>query len=192
MMVAPYLREHTQALHRQTEALAHGAIIMEARLSPKQYQVLIRKNEFLHRQLEPLFSERLTQYGLTEFQDLLHPRLRELEADLDLLSIAPLSFELSPPALKNGPQTLGGLYVLLGSYLGGRVIHKALKKNKQLDDIPEFHYFSAGRLFPSREWPHFCRMLDAHISDENDLKEALTGAEAVFRFFQAVYQTSSS
>ncbi|MCB0632350.1 MAG: biliverdin-producing heme oxygenase [Lewinella sp.] len=192
MKVAAYLREQTQLLHRQTEALVNGAAIMQGNLSPAQYRELIQKNEFLHRQLEPLLFQLLSQYDLTEFHSFLHPRLTALEADLELLALSPASYALSAPQLSNASQTLGGLYVLLGSYLGGRVIHKALRENPHLNQITTFHFFSAGRLFPSREWPRFCSMLDQNISTAQQMEDAAEGAGKVFRFFHAVYQTNNS
>lgn len=190
MKVASYLREHTQGLHRQTEALAYGEAIMEGALTADQYYDLIRRNEWLHRQLEPRFSQWLEQYQLTAFQPYLHFRLAALKYDLELLSLTPLSLPLLPPVLANGLQTIGGLYVLLGSHLGGRVIHKALRKNPRLQSITDFHYFADARQFPSREWPQFCRMLDEYSNTEEELKEILQGANTIFRFFHSVYDTT--
>lgn len=164
---------------------------MEGRFSVNRYRELIQRNEFLHRQLEPLFLELLSAEELSEFRPFLHLRLPALQADLELVAATPYPYPLVPPQLENAPQTLGGLYVLLGSHLGGRVIHKALKKNTQLREIPDFHFFAAGKSFPSREWPQFCRLLDQYVVTEEEMKAAAEGARVVFRFFHAVYAADS-
>lgn len=187
MQASVYLRQETRALHQQTEEVALGREIMDQSLNIEQYCSLIAKNRYLHQQLEPLLLSRLRHYKLSGFTLFLHPRLQALQADADLLFIPSTDFRISPPELSSAPQLLGGLYVLLGSNLGGRVIYKSLRDNPKLQDLSEFHFFSSSGKYPAKEWPQFCRLLDEHLQSAADLEEARQGAEAVFRFVRDVH-----
>lgn len=187
MQASAFLRRATRDLHEQTEAVALGREIMDRSLNVDQYRGLIAKNLFLHQYLEPLLQSGLVQYNLSGFTPFLHPRLESLRADADLLYLSTRNFQVPLPELTSAKQILGGLYVLLGSNLGGRVIYHSLKENPKLEDLSEFHFFSSSGQFPAKEWPQFCRLLDKHLPTAADLEEAKIGAEAVFRFVRDVH-----
>lgn len=187
MQASAFLRQETKDLHRQTEAVALGREIMEHSLNLEQYRSLIAKNQYLHKILEPLLQQGLADHGLTPFQPFLHPRLDALQADADLLFLRAPDFDIPAPALTGAHELLGGLYVLLGSNLGGRVIYRSLKENSKLNELSEFHFYSSSGKYPAKEWPQFCRLLDQHLQTQSDLEAAKRGAEAVFRFVREVY-----
>lgn len=187
MQASAFLRQETRALHLQTEAVALGREIMDRSLNIEQYRGLIAKNRYLHQHLEPLLQNGLAQYKLSEFTSFLHPRLKALRADAELLYLPATDFQIPAPTFSSARQVLGGLYVLLGSNLGGRVIYKSLRDNPKLQDLSEFHFFSSSGKYPAKEWPQFCRLLDKYLQSAADLEEARRGAEAVFRFVRDVH-----
>lgn len=187
MKAAAFLRLNTRLAHQQTEAVALGKSILDHTLSKSQYLSLISKNFYLHKHLEPLLLNVLTQYHLSEFKAFLHPRLDALREDARLLAIDEHPYAVKPPAFANRSQALGGLYVLLGANLGGKVIHGALRENLHLQEIPSFHYYASSGARPAAEWPQFCRRLDHYLHTEDHLQEAVAGAEKVFAFFRSVH-----
>ncbi|PHN05353.1 biliverdin-producing heme oxygenase [Flavilitoribacter nigricans] len=189
MQAAAYLRQKTQGLHQQTEAVALGREIMDQTLNLDQYRSLISKNHFLHNNLEPLLLNGLRYHHLTDFTHFLHPRMEALRADAHLLELPEINYGVKLPELRSSNEVLGGLYVLLGSNLGGRVIYKALKENLQLRELPDFHFYGSSGNHPAKEWPQFCRMLDSYLLSESDLAGAKLGAEAVFRLVRDVHAT---
>lgn len=187
MQAAAYLRQATQSLHHQTESVARGQEIRDHRLSMDQYRDLIAKNYFLHHILEPIIQDGLIRYDLSAFNAFFHRRLKALEADMALLQLPNRSYHLRPPELKSAAQILGGLYVVLGSKLGGRIIYKSLQATPPLQSISEFHFFASSGDAPAREWPQFCKLLDQYLQSESELEDAGMGAETVFRFFRDIY-----
>lgn len=187
MQAAAYLRQATQSLHHQTESVARGQEIREHCLSLEQYRDLITKNYFLHHILEPIIQDGLIRYDLSAFNAFFHPRLEALHADAALLHLSNPSYHLRPPELESAPQILGGLYVLLGSKLGGRLIYKSLQATPSLQDLSDFHFFASSGDAPAREWPQFCKLLDQYLQSEAELEDAGRGAKTVFRFFRDIY-----
>lgn len=190
MQAAAFLKQATHTLHRQTEALAFGSEIMEKKLDLEQYTVLIDKNLYLHQYLEPSLADALSQFSLSDFLTFLTPRTPALQADAALLGLQRSEFSVTPPFFSSREASLGGVYVLLGSHLGGKVIYRAMRGNPYLSRLPEFHFYAASDQYPVKEWPRFCHLLDDHLRNEQQLEAAAAGAQDTFSFFHEVYASS--
>lgn len=191
MKVASHLRRSTRDLHRQTEEAARGEQIRDYSLDLAHYRDLIGKNFFLHRHLEPLFLQALPAAGCDAFLPFIHPRFPALEQDAKLLGLSEPCYPVLLPTLSSKPQLLGGLYVFLGSNLGGRIIYQCLIDNPHLSDLSDFHFYRTAGAQPAAGWPRFCRLLDSYVREE-ELAEAVSGARAVFCLFGEVYLGSGT
>lgn len=184
---ANYLKLSTKSWHSRTEKVAYSNEILHCNLSYVQYVDLIRKNFFIFSALENSLNVRLQQHPLPINYKVFLNRYKLLQFDLELLAISPLQFEVLVPHFHSLPRLLGGLYVYLGSALGGKLIHRKLKNTPQLEMVKTFYFFAGFTEMPPQLWPNFCRYLDQYLQEEKHLEEALQGAKACFRFFYEVY-----
>lgn len=188
MKAAIYLRQQTALLHRRTEELAYVTEIKTASLQQHQYQDLLQKNEYIHRQLESYLLRCMEWKELSEFAPFLKLRHNALLADLQHLALPVRSFSCSFADPNSPAAALGVLYTLTGSRLGGRMILKALKLSRQLATSTPFHFYSDKPPLHKADWQAFCNLLDTYLDTPERLEAAASGACETFRFYHQVYQ----
>lgn len=187
MQAAQFLKENTRDWHQRTESVAYGIEIRSGTLSPDLYGDLIQKNHFIHQELTLKMREAADKYKADILLPFMPVRTLALQRDLALLKRCPVSYPFTSFSYTSAPHLLGGLYVLLGSALGGSMIYKALIQNTQMKVIPDFHFFGTSKQITVDHWRNFCGMLDKHLVDEEQLLSAQAAARSTFRFFYEVY-----
>lgn len=191
MDATAYLRQSTLVLHRQTEAIAYGEQITSASLLPHEYRELLLKNEFIHRHLEAHLDQALRLPDLQAFVPFLYLRHPALLADLQALHLSPRQFVCSVPAFTSPAATLGCLYTVTGSRLGGQLIQKALARNPHFPADYPFHFYTDPPSLKATEWRQFCQLLNDFLVEPAALQAAADAAENTFRFYHCVYQQST-
>ena len=138
-----------------------------------QYKDLIQRNYLIHSILEDRVRTVLNANQGDSLTYFFHSKLNWLEKDINHLSIKkPISLPTSilTPSFNNISDLYGCLYVVEGSMLGGRILYQALKQNKQLSSVPEFHFFkNYGNNAPLR-WKTFKNI----VEDEDQDPQATT------------------
>ncbi len=102
-------------------------------------------------------------------------RAHLLTADLADLGAEP-SRPIEPPPFTARAATLGGLYVLEGSRLGGAVLRRRLPPGAPM------RFLSAPA--PNGAWSRLVALLEHELGREADLVEAIAAARAVFSAFE--------
>lgn len=113
-------------------------------------------------------------------------RLPAIEADLHDLGLAIPAPRLPECRFLTLPQTLGGLYVLEGSALGGRVICKQLKQVPGLASKCAFRYHGVASDTLSNRWRTIVKCLDTWCPAA-EFDEAAKAARQAFALFETAF-----
>ncbi|WP_328983863.1 biliverdin-producing heme oxygenase [Thiorhodovibrio winogradskyi] len=180
------LRARTAALHAATEALPLMRDLMAPEVDADIYRAYLGALARPYRLLEPHLHASCAPLTLERMG--VRERLPALERDLEALGDEPMP---PPPAdaehlsslVANQAQALGGLYVLEGATLGGRVISQRLRQNlgAEADRLP-FHFLGTREdRSPAEGWRRFGAALEDEVSTRgHDPEQVLTAAVAVF------------
>ncbi|MGV3579823.1 biliverdin-producing heme oxygenase [Brevundimonas sp.] len=122
-------------------------------------------------------EQALDEAGVAEVIDDWPARRRSdaLRADLAALGLPEPKWIVSPP-LSSKADTLGALYVLEGSRLGGAMLVRTVP-----DGLPK-SFLTPGN---PADWRAFVTVLDQRLSSQADLDAAAATASAVFEAFAA-------
>lgn len=182
------LKQATSALHRKTETLAYGELIMAGMLQPEMYISLLKKNWIIHTTLERVLSQatsrspELVETFYTPRSNWLQKDLQQAQAEQDELSA-----QIIPFSIKTSSDLIGLLYVMEGSMLGGRMIVKRLNMQPNLAGYRPFHFYSGEGVNTSKRWKNFALFASQIIDDDRKQQQANLTAKETFRFFQKVY-----
>jgi heme oxygenase (biliverdin-IX-beta and delta-forming) len=143
-MILQRLREETRAAH---DAIERDLEAFGAHRSLDRHRLLVARFFGFYTAWEPQVASSLAD------ESFFSPRrkLPLLEQDLEFLGYDRAMIEAlprcsNPPGLTSLPETLGSLYVLEGSTLGGQVIAHRLERSLGLSDGRGYSYFrSYGR-----------------------------------------------
>lgn len=186
-MILDFLRRETRQNHQTVEAVFYGEKIMDGSLTLSQYQDMIQKNQYIFQSLEREISEKYKLF----FNNLnYHPNLSRhelLNRDLSQLSALPIDYAINLPDYDSAEALVGGLYVLEGSMLGGKMIGNKIKENENLVAVDNFHFYDVKKKIGS-DWKKFRNFAEDFIRDNSVFKEALRGANDTFKTFEAVYR----
>jgi heme oxygenase len=180
------LRARTANLHVATEALPLMRNLMAPEVDAASYRAYLGAFARPYGLLEPHLhaccrSSTLNRLGV-------RARWPALVQDLAALGMESPS---PPPAhakqlsdlVANEAQALGGLYVLEGASLGGRVISQRLRRNlgAEADRLP-FHFLGTREApSPADGWRRFGAALEAEVAtQQHDPEQVLAAAVAVF------------
>jgi heme oxygenase len=173
------LKQATLATHRAVERLPIMARLMSPQVAPRDYlDYLLAMAEVYATMeaglLDALGPERRQELGIA-------PRLPAILQDLARLGTDDLALRSAGPRPFAASAALGGIYVLEGSTLGGRVIAKHLRRCLGQDLGPtSFLDFHGERA--SEVWKGFTSGLDRLTGPGRlDPDEAVAGAVTAFR-----------
>jgi heme oxygenase (biliverdin-IX-beta and delta-forming) len=171
------LRDATAAVHTRLHRAAPFAALADGRLNRRGYATLLGSLLAFHRAVAPGTLRGRAAIGDRRDRG---ARLARLEADLAHLGGAPIR-SIAAPAW-NDNEAVGCLYVVEGSMLGGKLIHR------QLDYL--FGRESAGRSFfggtadDGRRWRELCDRLETYGATDDRLAAMASGAVATFALFE--------
>jgi heme oxygenase len=182
------LREGTAALHAATEALPLMRNLMAPEVTVEIYRDYLAALAKPYRAVEP----RLHQACGPEILNRLgvRPKLPALERDLTALGLDPQASrgsadESLADLIRDQADALGGLYVLEGATLGGRVIAQQLQRHLGGAAAGLSFEFLGTRdqPSPSAGWRHFAATLEAEVgARQHDRQRILSAAVGVFEF----------
>lgn len=168
------LRAATDAAHRALHSAAPFARIADGEAALADYRTTLRMLYRYHAGMAPLCAAGAAALHFPDAARIQARRLEALTADLAVLETnTPGDVPVHP--VPSDDFAVGALYVVLGSALGGKVIHR------QLDYLlpgAEGRRFFAGD--DGAVWRDFCRRLDAHDGDFATLCEGAAWAFAEF------------
>lgn len=172
------LREATGEAHRVLEA----DIDLFGRVAdPDRRRDLVARFHRLHASVEPAVAPWLKDLPGMDFGR--RRRAAGIASDLADLGGQPLA--TTPPRVASAAEALGWWYVLEGSSLGGRVIHRTLlSQGKDLVGLSFLHPYGTDT---GDWWRRFVEVLDAADRQEPEARpDVLTGGVAGFRYAHEV------
>lgn len=107
-------------------------------------------------------------------------RSRRLKDDLADLGVPP-SEDLQSVELCGVPDVLGAVYVLEGSRLGGRLLHRHLPADAPSRFLGDDDY--------GPRWRALTRLLDERLTDPHDIEAAVASARSTFDCFLIAART---
>lgn len=173
------LREATTEAHNRLEA----DIDLFGRVSePDSRRDMVARFHRLHASVEPAVEPWLADLPGLEFER--RKRSEEVGRDLTDLGGPSLAAPTSPPVGSLG-EALGWWYVLEGSSLGGRVIHRTLLGHGK--DLRGLGFLLPYGSATGEWWRRFVEVLDeADRRDSAARSDILTGGVAGFRYAHEV------
>jgi len=182
------LRERTASIHASTEALPLMHKLLAPHADVAHYRRYLTALHAVYLAVEPRLYAFVTPDLVQQLG--LRPKLPALQRDLNALGVGPgmPAIGLSKRVqviVQNEPAALGGLYVLEGATLGGRVIARRLRKQwGGAGDLP-FFFLEFRGADPAGEWRQFGRGMQdratAWAARDGDADNAIiAGAVTVF------------
>ncbi|WP_200283337.1 biliverdin-producing heme oxygenase [Rhabdochromatium marinum] len=192
------LRTRTAALHAATEALPLMRNLMAPEVDAAIYRAYLTAMASPYALIEPHLYARCSQALLIRLG--VRPKLPALQRDLAALKIPlpPAHSDQSDDLLhlvRDEAEALGGLYVLEGATLGGRVISQRLKRNlgPQAETLPFDFLGTQADPSPAADWRHFSAALENEVClQHHDPERILGAAVAVFDFLHQALSRSVS
>jgi heme oxygenase len=164
-----------QALHGASPFVA----IAEQRLQASGYIWLLSALFDYHSSLRIVVAAGCRRLGLQALLGACELRRHQLATDLTTVG-APVLAESEPIAVANEAWALGCLYTLVGSTLGGKVIHRQLD---YLFPSAAGRSFFAGNASDGERWREFCDRLEAFGAEQESLTPLVEGAHFAFQQF---------
>lgn len=166
------LREATGEMHERLHGAPIFARLASGELDRSGYGRLLQHLARFHHELEPTRARGARALGLP----VANPRLPLLAADLESVGC---TAPFTSVAEGNADWSVGCFYVVEGSTVGGRLLHR------QLDALfgasLEGRRFFAGDANAARNWRRSCAALDTYVPD--DPAQVVAGAVASFGRF---------
>jgi heme oxygenase len=172
MRVRARLRDVTADIHEALHRAAPFARIADGHIDRAGYAALLCFLYRYHGAMEGNCATGAARLNLPQLATSHRHRLAALRADLAALAMkAP---PVAPWPSGQGDFAVGSLYTVLGSMLGGRVIHRQLDALLQDEKGRSFFH---GRAEDGAHWRRFCERLETA-----DLDVAHLEAGAIFAF----------
>lgn len=179
------LRAATHVVHeRLHEAPAFRAIV-DRRLDRRGYARLLGRLLAFHRAVDTLIAQGRAALGFGDAAGN-GARIGRLEADLAYLGGGKVPSV--PAATGDDGQAAGCLYVVEGSVLGGKLIHRQLYYLFAANE--DGRSFFAGAADDGARWRDLCGRLDAYGAPPGRLAAMTAGAAAAFALFEACLDTA--
>lgn len=186
------LKEETADLHAAIEASPAMQALLSDQLTRIQYTAaLMRMHGFLSPLTTQLAISGLEGTGAGEQLDLTHlaDRLRE---DLATLGVPLMRRNMLPrctalPPMESPEDAAGIAYVILGSTLGGNIIHKRLMDNcgAEVADATRFFAGHGGGKENGRKWMVFMAHMNARYPDPDspEADRVVAAARETFQLY---------
>lgn len=169
------LRTKTHKLHSKLERESYFADLMKAELSCGQYVAVLNSLNVLLAALEPAMEAHLTN------RDYVYkPRLWCVQSDLEALGYSPVS-DIPQRTISQRTMTdheaMGAAYVIEGSTLGGKILHKRLQKQDFIANANALSYFS---FYKENTWSDYINWLEKQSLSHAEYAGVCAGAISAF------------
>jgi len=176
--VRDLLKSETAELHKKIE---NAFSVLSPDFTLNNYFWLLSQFYGFYRPLE----HKISLQNLPEQLDwsnrkkvpLLQKDIRHFNINEDAITYATLS-EL-PPVNTMG-ETMGVLYVIEGSTLGGQVITKSLKEKFALSSEDGTSFYNCYGQQTGKMWRQFITCLDAYVTEPQQVQDAVKAAKSTF------------
>ncbi|HEX2017640.1 MAG TPA: biliverdin-producing heme oxygenase [Aurantimonas sp.] len=191
-VAGPFLR----ALLREGTSIAHqrldlGFAGMTDADDVSQYHRFIRMNHACHARLEPLL-ERMADQASAPFLARRQSLLPALVADMRSMDLTPVDTGLLPVCRTGLPEAAGLIYVLDGSRLGARFIHRQFIGKDLGSRWPgASSAYLAGASGPDAFGDRMAALSD-RVATTTARERALAAAQAAFALFESAYQRAAT
>lgn len=180
--LADRLKVETAPLHLSVEQQVR---LPDSVRTKAEYGELLQRLLTFHRAFEvalgvPIWSEEWIRIGITLGD---HTRSTDLMDDLayfDKMTVSQEEAEQVSPIFNSFAEAVGGLYVIEGSSLGGKILAPLFRAH--LGEIPTRYYENYGRDHP-QPWRSVQSALARFEKEYEDTDEVITGAAVTFRRF---------
>lgn len=175
------LREGTRCAHVRIESQPRLAHVLTANLTVREYAELLM---LMHAFVRPLEHDIALHLG-ADLRKTLQARAKtgRLAKDIEALGYG-VDLQRAPsvirPDIESGAAALGAWYVLEGASLGGRVIVKQLHRQLGTSIAGATSFYEGHGQHTAATWREFQAMLDAALSSEHDITQAVAAANATF------------
>jgi len=176
------LRGVTAGIHEALHGAEPFARIAEGRMDRQAYAALLRFLFRYHAAMEAPCAAGAAWLGVPELAHAHRCRLANLRADLAALGAKAVT---AAPVPGNGDFAVGILYTVLGSTLGGKVIHRQL--DRLLPDDQGRRFFR-GESGDGANWRLFCARLE---EADLDMAQVEAGAVHAFACFQDMLEVKA-
>lgn len=182
-MYAEYLKVHTKANHDDVEK-AFSDTLFKASLSQEEYARLLGNIA----QIYTLFTQLEFHSDFQTYATKIAIKQSLIERDLSNLPTTQFQHQIAPIAhskLSDPIAKIGGMYVLLGSALGGKVIAKNLQSLPWISPELHLNFFTSNGESVFGLWNNFKSSLDEHGDKYNINRDVLIkGAKYTFSLFK--------
>ena len=180
--LAVRLKVETAPLHRSVEQQVG---LPDSVRTKEEYVELLQRLLTFHRAFEaamavPIWSEGWSRIGITLGDHCRSPDLMDDLAYFDQTTESQEEAEHVSPIFTSFAEALGGLYVIEGSSLGGKILAPLFRAH--LGEIPTRYYESDGRNHP-QHWRSVQSALTRFEQENEDADEVIIGAALTFRSF---------
>ncbi|WP_338762588.1 biliverdin-producing heme oxygenase [Bernardetia sp. ABR2-2B] len=200
MSILQTVRTTTRSKHDLMEKLI-GSDRLD-KFSIDDYKLLLSTNYIFHSHLEDKARDLLSDYQqknpIQATKLNFKERVKAISLEHELKNIlAAENFE----ALKRIPNTvsfldyyslLGRLYVAEGSMLGGKMMHKILLQNPQINKSTTFDFFKNYESKTPRLWKSFKELVEEECQTETEKKQFLEGAEKSYLYFEKSFHKAKN
>lgn len=180
-----WLKQHTTTAHEALQAAPPVKRLLEPDLTWPEYRDLLGR---YYGFLEPLAPRLRDHAAGSSWMAFVEPALRldELQRDLQTAAVAR---EALPQAdagwlQSEWPMTVGIIYVLLGSTLGGKLIARALAQSLGLSADHGCAYFAATAADRAGSWRRFLDQLEQQPWSAADQEQIQAAALHTFQHLQ--------
>lgn len=208
--IMPRLRERTAGIHAATEELPLMRALLAPTADANTYRHYLGALQAVYLAVEPVLYANLSPALLSALG--VRPKLPALQQDLAALAIRLDASPGESPALRapglssriraavqGEPAALGGLYVLEGATLGGRVIARRLRQHWGPNCNMPFAFLEFRGANPGSEWRRFgnainlwCAQHDGDAAGLGDPPligdQVIEGAIAVFESMHQAFR----
>lgn len=189
-MIRERIKNETASLHKALEEQSLGDRIMSGILTEAEYKHIIKMNYDTNAAFEKTWND--LPFDIPHSLMLQHrhktPSLKlDMELlDLDTTVIPNLKFSIGSYA-----EFIGALYVFEGSTLGGAVILKQLKKNKNLAHLTDFNFYNCYGDKLGMYWKLFLDHLN-QIQDNDEVEACINAANHTFGILKDYMESNRS
>jgi len=172
------LREKTRDHHRRLDSHPRLRCLLSSELSRSRYADALYALYPAQRQVELLLAQCFRSQALDcETPPLLHGYIAQ---DLRQLNLEPQPIVLAQSEPRTRAELLGVLYVVEGSKLGAKHIHRSLAQR-----CPEWplKFYAASAQASDVAWQRFSRLAEQELILESQQQEAVKGAIDTFELY---------
>ncbi len=198
MSILQTVRTVTSSKHEIMEKLIGSDRL--SNFSIEDYKLLMSTNYLFHSHLEHKIDLFLSiqanqkQGFKLDFEN----RLKTIYLEEELKKIIPLSIfqelksQQNTISFSSFDNLLGWLYVAEGSMLGGKMIHKVLSQNEEVNHLTDFDFYKNYQEKTSSLWKSLKEFIEEKCATEKEKEQFLDGAEKSYLYFENCFYTSKN